>query len=96
MSQMRLTASEVQAIREEVQRVDPAAEVYLFGSRTDDTARGGDIDLWVRSSTIGYADRLRLQVRLKERLGWQKIDLLVSGRDDTPMVQAAAETAIRL
>jgi DNA polymerase sigma len=70
--------------------------VYLFGSRTDDAARGGDIDLWVRSDRIGYTDQLRLQVRLKERMGWQKIDLLVSARDDDPMVRVAAESAVRL
>ena len=94
--QIRLTTGEVQVIREEVQRLDPAAEVYLFGSRTDESARGGDIDLWVRSARIDYADRLRLQVRLKERMGWQRIDLLVSASDDDPMVRAAAETAVRL
>lgn len=93
---MRLTPAQVQAIREEVERIDPTAEVYLFGSRTDDAARGGDIDLWVRSVRIGHADRLRLQVRLKERIGWQKIDLVISARDDDPMVRAAAETAVRL
>lgn len=93
---MRLTPAEVQAIREEVRCVDPGADVYLFGSRTDDTARGGDIDLWVRSARIGYADRLRLQSRLQDRLGRQRIDLLVSAHDDDPMVRTAAETAVRL
>jgi len=42
---MRLTAIEVAAIREELGRLAPAAQVYLYGSRADDTARGGDIDL---------------------------------------------------
>jgi predicted nucleotidyltransferase len=49
---MRLTASEIAAIREEVGRLDPKAEVYLYGSRVDDTARGGDVDLLVISETL--------------------------------------------
>src|SRR6266581_1481764 len=44
-SSMRLGVDEAKAIREEIQRSDPTAEIYLFGSRTDDAARGGDIDL---------------------------------------------------
>lgn len=54
--------------------------VWLFGSRVDPTARGGDIDLLVESATP-IADRerkaLRCLARLQMRLGEQPIDLLV-------------------
>lgn len=93
---MRLTPHEVRAIREEVQRLDPGAEVYLFGSRTDDGARGGDVDLWVRSSTIGYEDGLRLKVRIQARLGGRRVDLIVNGPADHPLAALVAETGIRL
>ncbi len=76
--------------------MDPEAEIYLFGSRADDAARGGDIDLWVRSTRIGYADTLRLKVRIKDRIGWQKIDLVVSDRDDHPLARVATQTGVRL
>ena len=66
---MRLDTNEVETIREEIQQSDPAAEIYLYGSRTDDSARGGDIDLWVRSSRITYRDTLRLLTRIKDRIG---------------------------
>jgi hypothetical protein len=35
---MRLSAQEAGAIREEVRRLDLAAEIYLYGSRVDDAA----------------------------------------------------------
>lgn len=93
---MRLTPGEVRAIRDEVARLDPDAEVYLFGSRTDDQARGGDVDLWVRSGRIGYEDGLRLKIRIEERLGDRHVDLVVNAGEDHPLASVVAETGIRL
>ncbi len=39
---MRLSADEVSAIGGEIRQLDVDAEVYLYGSRADDGARGGD------------------------------------------------------
>lgn len=78
---MRLTISEADAIREEVSRIDPEAEVYLYGSRTDDDARGGDIDLLVVSDKLGLRDVLRLRVQILDRIGWQQLDLVARRRD---------------
>jgi predicted nucleotidyltransferase len=95
---MRLKDSEVVAIREEVGRLDPSAELYLYGSRVDDTARGGDIDLLVVSDTLGFRDLLRLRVRILDRIGWQQLDLLVRRRDqmDEPFAAMAKESGVRL
>jgi len=95
---MRLTASEVTAIREEIGTLDPDAEVYLYGSRVDDSARGGDIDLLVVSETLGFREVLRLRTRILDRVGWQQLDLLVRRRDqlDEPMAAIAQETGIKL
>ncbi len=93
---MRLGAKEVETIREEIRQADPAAEIYLYGSRTDDSARGGDIDLWVRSSRITYCDTLRLLTRMKDRIGWQKIDLTINAGEDDVLAQLVTEQGIRL
>jgi len=95
---MRLGANEVEAIREEVRRLDPAAEIYLYGSRVNDAARGGDIDLLVVSDTLGFRDLLRLRTRILDRIGWQELDLLVRRRDQLtePMAALALETGTRL
>jgi len=58
--------------------------VRVFGSRIDDQARGGDIDLLVESSEI-LPDRQRKALtfvaRLQRRLGDQPFDVLVVDPD---------------
>jgi predicted nucleotidyltransferase len=95
---MRLAESEIAAIREEIGRLDPRAEIYLFGSRVDDTARGGDVDLLVISDALGFRDVLRLRSGILDRIGWQQLDLIVRRRDqlDDPLAAMAQETGIRL
>jgi predicted nucleotidyltransferase len=93
---MRLGAKEVEAIREEIRQTDPAAEIYLYGSRTNDSAHGGDIDLWVRSTRITYRDTLRLLTRIKDRIGWQKIDLTINAGEDDVLAQLVTEQGVRL
>lgn len=53
-------------------------KVYLFGSRTDDTKRGGDINLLVRTpeQSFGILARIRMIARLKKILGDPKIDII--------------------
>jgi hypothetical protein len=95
---MRLSAAEISAIREEIGRLDPKAEVYLYGSRVDDTARGGDVDLLVVSETLGLREVLRLRTRILDRIGWQQLDLGVCRRDQVnePMAALALETGVKL
>jgi predicted nucleotidyltransferase len=95
---MRLTASEADAIREEVGRLDPEAELYLYGSRTDDAARGGDIDLLVVSDKLGFRDVLGLRIRILDRIGWQQLDLVARRRNqlDDAIATLAKETGQKL
>jgi predicted nucleotidyltransferase len=44
---MRLTPQEIQAIKETFLNTFDKGNIYLFGSRVDDTKRGGDIDLYI-------------------------------------------------
>lgn len=78
---MRLTVQTQQTIRQVVQEIaGPQASVLLFGSRLDDTERGGDIDLLVVSPThIDDCARKSLQIvaRLQLKLGDQPIDVLI-------------------
>lgn len=49
---MRLTEDESNIVRDTVpRRFDCGAHVWLFGSRTDDARRGGDIDPLVEAPT---------------------------------------------
>ncbi len=64
--------------------------IYLFGSRLDGTARGGDIDLLVESSVALSAQdlvdkRTRFIAQLYLQLGEQRIDVVIAkaGEDDS-------------
>ncbi|HHJ19397.1 MAG TPA: nucleotidyltransferase domain-containing protein [Gammaproteobacteria bacterium] len=99
---MRLTEKERTVIRETTREIfGPDASVYLFGSRTGDNARGGDIDLLVHSDTpINERERKSLQLvaRLQLRLGDQPIDVLVID-PETPRLmihEEALRSGVRL
>ena len=49
---MRIQPDEQAAIVSTIAGFDKESEIYLFGSRLDDTKRGGDIDVLVKSDVI--------------------------------------------
>ncbi len=96
---MRISSEERAVIIEEIAKRDREAIVYLFGSRTDDSAKGGDIDLLVESATITFADKLGILAEIKARIGEQKVDLVLTKdkvRDLNPFIVAVSEGAVRL
>lgn len=90
---MRLSEEERRIIREAGMRhfgVVPR----LFGSRLDDSARGGDIDLFIPgrwSPQEAVPRRLRFCAEIAVRLGERKIDVLLEDSRGSP-IQARAET----
>ena len=57
------------------------AHVYLFGSRLDDAARGGDLDLYVELCHLvenRASAGARLAAKLQLTLGDQHIDVLIT------------------
>lgn len=94
---MRLSSTEQQAIRTAAAECFGAdATVLLFGSRARPDGRGGDIDLLVEThqpdpDLVSHA-HTRFLALLYERLGEQKIDVLVDypGRQFRPPVYAVA------
>mgnify|MGYP001806202911 CR=1 FL=1 len=93
---MRLTPIEQETIHESIASIDPDAEIYLFGSRLDDQARGGDIDLFVLSHRIDLMGKLDLLARLHRTLGEQKIDLMIEPDASHPLARIAVKTGKRL
>ena len=66
----------------------------MFGLRTDNSARGGDIDLLVESELVIDQPALvgaRLGARLQQALGDQRIDVVIAA----PNVPDQASTASR-
>lgn len=99
---MRLSDEQKRIIREEVTNAfGPEAGVRLFGSRLDDTRRGGDIDLYIEAPGDArelLARELDLYARLQRRLGQQRIDIVVHGQGQQlrPVDRHARETGVPL
>lgn len=93
---MRLKDSEQIAIVSTVKGLDINARVYLFGSRVDDTKKGGDIDLLVLSDRLTRDDKRTIKMKLYELIGEQKIDLVLAADDSEPFVKLALETGVKL
>ena len=93
---MRLKDFEKIAIVSTVKCLDNDASVYLFGSRVDDTKKGGDIDLLVLSDRLVSDDKRIIKMKLYDLLGEQKIDLLIAADDSDPFVKLALVTGVKL
>jgi predicted nucleotidyltransferase len=82
---MRLTTKQTQIINQVVARfAGETAAVYLFGSRLNDQARGGDVDILIemdrRPSRI---ERGRIKMELEQMLGLP-VDILIQVRNTEP------------
>jgi len=78
---VRLTPYEIKGIKDCVKKIlGPDVTVCLFGSRTDDTKSGGDIDLLVQSPIAidnPAMTAARIEAEIIMTLGDQKIDVLL-------------------
>jgi len=99
---MRLTPRQVHAIKQATAEIfGKMTEVWLFGSRVDDSKRGGDIDLLIRPTARdrkqAVTEKIRLLARLEQQLGERKIDIIIEAPDDArPIVRIAHQQGIVL
>ena len=77
-------------------------QLWLFGSRTDDFKKGGDIDLYLHTKETNMNQlvqaKLNFLVEMQLYLGEQKIDLLISNpqSQSLPIYQEAMNNGIQL
>lgn len=102
---MRLKPQERDAIAQAAHEVfAPGTAVFLFGSRVDDSRRGGDIDLLIETpQAMVPAELVELRTRFVSRLyrvlDEQRIDIIMTAHeqpDPRPVVAAAKQTGILL
>lgn len=78
---------EVRAIKDSAREAfGESAVVRLFGSRVDDSLRGGDIDLHVESDPLPdkWGAKGEFEDKLFHRIEPQKVDVIISERGGTP------------
>jgi predicted nucleotidyltransferase len=95
---MRITEHEKNVIVEAAKSADPDAKVWLFGSRTDDTKKGGDIDIAILSEKIRKDVMQEIQVKrfICDRIGEQKIDIVTSTEGKEAFFRMAVTEGILL
>jgi predicted nucleotidyltransferase len=96
---MRLDQEQVEKIIQSVIGIAGAsAEIFLFGSRLDDHARGGDVDLLLETERpLALIERAKIKLALEAGLGLP-VDVVAKARNatPTPFQIIARERAVRL
>jgi len=95
---MRITEHEKNVIIDAAKSADPDAQVWLFGSRVDDHKKGGDIDIAILSEKINKNAMQQIQIRrfICNKIGEQKIDIIVSANGKEAFFRLAVEEGIEL
>ena len=95
---MRLSEYEQKMIKESFEAVFNDGTIYLFGSRTDDEKRGGDIDLYIQTpkEKAILKNKIKFLVLLKEKIGEQKIDVVLSKDISRLIEQEAIKNGVEL
>jgi predicted nucleotidyltransferase len=98
-TKIRLTEREIKTIKELAVKVfGKGTRVFLFGSRTDPSKKGGDIDLYIipASREKLFDKYLSYNSKLKLTIGDQKIDLILQENPNRPIEKEALERGIEL
>jgi uncharacterized protein len=95
---MRLSTTQQECILEATrQNFGEDAKVWLFGSRVDDTRRGGDVDLYVETThSNNLMAELTCKIAIEESLDLH-VDLVVNDREkDKPIYNIAKKQGVQL
>lgn len=80
---MRLKPKEIETLTSVIKNHLNDVEIFLFGSRVNDDAKGGDIDILIIGTEEKDAKIMsRIRLELEEKLGEQKIDLVYQQKDN--------------
>lgn len=99
---MRISEFEIETIKNLAKlHFGSNAEVFLFGSRTKNQLRGGDIDLYIRNQKSGplkIKTKIDFITDLILQIGEQKIDVVLEnqGMKNSNFVKTIYQTAIQL
>jgi len=95
---MRLAIEKIDNLKNSIISILPNAKVYLFGSRVDDTKKGGDIDILILGKRrLDYREKAKVERAFFEKFGEQKLDLISFEYNcDNAFKEIALEKAIQL
>ena len=71
---MRLNPEIAGYLKQSIQEKITGSTIYLIGSRVDDSALGGDIDLMILTNEP--VDKRIFRIEFIKKYGWRKVDLV--------------------
>jgi len=74
---LRLKNEEINVLKNSLNSLARDAKLYLFGSRLDDSKKGGDIDLLVVSPKLTKRHLRNIRLDFFKQFGEQKIDIVL-------------------
>ncbi|MBE0440400.1 MAG: nucleotidyltransferase domain-containing protein [Gammaproteobacteria bacterium] len=99
---MRITSEQASQIKQVVYQIfGEQATVWLFGSRVNDQAQGGDVDLFIQTQTPLLDPAVlaaKTAVQVMRLQNGRKVDVIVQAPNSTPqpIFDIARETGILL
>lgn len=102
MQNIRLSEDEIILIIKAFKSSFPSTDkLWIFGSRVDRHARGGDIDLYVESAVTDAGEIRKMEFEFHDQmmmtLGEQKIDIVIKFGDfHLPIYDVARKEGVRL
>ncbi len=94
---MRLNNYYKETIKSIFYDVFASGTIFLFGSRIDDSQKGGDIDLYLEINEKPTLEKkLKFLARLKRSLGEQKIDIVFNEDSSRDIEKEIKKWAIKL
>ena len=95
---MRLNQKQIDYFKKLSLEIFNSSDIYLFGSRTDDSLRGGDIDIYIQ--TDKKEDILKSKIiflrEFEKVFGEQKIDLIIDNHSVKKEIFEIAKQGVRL
>ncbi len=87
---IRLSEKEIKTIKDLATKIFGNCEVYIFGSQTNLTKKGGDIDIFIipQNKEDLFKKKIKLSAKLESVLG-KPVDVVVSGSKNTPIEEEA-------
>jgi len=95
---MRLLQDKIDNLKASISFILPNSKIYLFGSRVDDSKKGGDIDILILANRkLSFIEKAKVEKNFFKQFGEQKLDLISFSFDETnTFKEVILEEAIEL
>ena len=95
---MRLNQNQINYFKKLSLEIFNSTNIYLFGSRTDDSMKGGDIDIYIQTNQKDniLKSKIIFLREFEKKFGEQKVDLLIDNNTQKTEIFEIAKKGIKL